>query len=133
MIKRQELVNDILDLYDYIDALEKENKCLKDSEPKTSTQEKPLSFIDCLMIEKGKEKTFRNVVYSWNHVDFKYNEETDTYDFTRYNVWLDRKIQRDNIPNEMSYDEFITYFRKELQEMYAKEKEESLKREKENE
>ena len=85
------------------------------------------------MIEKGKEKTFRDVVYSWNHVDFKYNEETDTYDFTRYNVWLDRKIQRDNIPNEMSYDEFITYFRKELQEMYAKEKEESLKREKENE
>lgn len=133
MIKRQELVNDILDLYDYIDVLEKENERLKDSVPKTTTKEIPLSFIDRLMIKKGKERILRDVLYSWNNVKCEYNEETNTYNFTSYNVWLDRKIQKDEMPTKISYNDFITYFRKELQEMYNKEKTEALKKAKENE
>ena len=34
MIKRQDLINDILDLYDYIDVLEMENERLKNAVPK---------------------------------------------------------------------------------------------------
>lgn len=133
MIKRQDLVNDILDLYDYIDALEKENERLIDSVPKTITQEKPLNFIDRLMIKKGKERMLKDVLCSWSWVKCEYNEETNTYNFTSYNVWLDRKIQKDEMPTEISYNDFITYFRKELQEMYNKEKTEALKKAKENE
>ena len=133
MIKRQELVNDILDLYDYIDALEKENKCLKDSEPKISTQEKPLSFIDRLMIEKGKKEIFNYAISSWYTIDCNYDEEADTYNFTSYNKWLDGKINCDRIPSSMSLDDFTAYFKSELLEMYKKEKEEALKEAKENE
>lgn len=133
MIKRQELVNDILDLYDYIDALEKENERLKDSVPKITTKEIPLSFIDRLMIKKGKERMLEDVLCSWKYVNCEYNEETNTYNFTSYKVWLDRKIQKDEMPTEISYNDFITYFRKELQEMYNKEKTEALKKAKGNE
>jgi hypothetical protein len=133
MIKRQELVNDILDLYDYIDVLELENERLKNNIPKVQTKEKSVSPIDALMIREGKKKVFKEVVYSWNHVDCKYDEEADTYNFTSYDNWLERKINYRDIPDSMSRDDFITYYRAELLEMYSKEKEESFKEAKENE
>lgn len=133
MIKRQELVNDILDVYDYIDTLELENERLKGDIPKVQTQEKVPTFIDILMIEKGKKEVFRYATYSWNQVDCKYDEEADTYNFTSYNKWLSKKIVHDKIPTSMSFEDFIVYFRKELQEMYKQEKEQSLKEAKENE
>jgi hypothetical protein len=133
MIKRQELVNDILDVYDYIDTLELENERLKGAIPKVQTQEKVPTFIDVLMIEKGKKEVFRYATYSWNQVDCKYDEEADTYNFTSYNNWLSKKIVNDKIPNSMSFYDFTTYFKSELLEMYKKEKEEALKEAKENE
>lgn len=133
MIKRQELVNDILDVYDYIDVLEMENERLKNAIPKNFKKEKDVSFIDVLMIEEGKKEVFRYATYSWNQVDCKYDEEADTYNFTSYNNWLSKKIANDKIPNSMSFEDFVTYFKSELLEAYAKEKEEALKEAKENE
>lgn len=133
MIKRQELVNDILDLYDYVDVLEMENERLKNNVPKVQTNERSLSQNDLLMIKEGKKKVFEDVVYRWNRVDCNYDEESDTYNFTSFTNWIDKKINRDRIPHSMSYQDFITYFKTELSEMYKKEKEESFKEAKENE
>lgn len=132
MLKRQDFVNNILDMFDDIDALKMENEHLKNATPKIKTQEKALTFIDVLMIKKGKEEVFKYATYSWNKVDCNYDEESDTYSFTSYDKWLIRKIQREKIPNSMSLYDFTTYFKSELLEMYKKEKEESLKEEKEN-
>lgn len=133
MIKRQELVNDILDLYDYIDVLEMENERLKNAVSKNSRKEKDVSLNDVLMIETGKKEIFNYATYSWNKVDCNYDEEADTYNFTSYNKWLDKKIDCDRIPSSMSFDDFTAYFKSELLEMYKKEKEEALKEAKENE
>lgn len=133
MIKRQELVNDILDLYDYIDVLEMENERLKNAVSKNLRKEKDLSLNDVLMIERGKKEIFNNAIYSWKKVDCNYDEEADTYNFTSYNKWLDKKIDCDSIPSSMSFDDFTAYFKSELLEMYKKEKEEALKEAKENE
>lgn len=133
MIKRQELVNDILDLYDYIDALELENERLKNAVPKIRTQEKVPTFIDVVMIEEGKKEILRKVLYSWNRMDCNYDDETEAYSVTPYIKWLDRKINHDKIPSSMSFNDFTTYFKSELLEMYKKEKEEALKEAKENE
>jgi hypothetical protein len=133
MIKRQELVNDILDLYDYIDVLELENERLKNNFPKVRTNEKNVTFIDVLMIEEGKKKIFNNVVRSWNRVKCNYNEDTEKYDVTPFNKWVESKVDRDYLPKTMSYEDFVTYFKYELSEMYKKEKEEALKEAKENE
>lgn len=123
MIKRQELVNDILDIYDYVDHLEKEVERLK---PYSIKEEKEnsetLNHIDYLMISIGKQKTLDRCLYSWREVKAKYDEENDTYNVTSYNDWLKEKLRRDEIPDSFSLDEFRVYFRKELQEMYEKEK-----------
>ena len=123
MIKRQELVNDILDIYDYVDHLEKEVERLK---PYSIKEEKEnsetLTHIDYLMISIGKQKILDRCLYSWKEVKAKYDEENDTYNVTSYNDWLNEKLIRDEIPDSFSLDEFRVYFRKELQEMYEKEK-----------
>lgn len=127
MIKRQELVNDILDIYDYVDHLEKEVERLK---PYSIKEEKEnsetLNHIDYLMISIGKQKILDRCLYSWREVKAKYDEENDTYNVTSYNDWLNEKLRRDEIPDNISLDEFRVYFRKELQEMYEKEKTKAL-------
>lgn len=127
MIKRQELVNDILDIYDYVDHLEKEVERLK---PYSIKEEKEnsetLNHIDYLMISIGKQKILDRCLYNWREVKAKYDEENDTYNVTSYNNWLNEKLRRDKIPDNISLDEFRVYFRKELQEMYEKEKTKAL-------
>jgi hypothetical protein len=127
MIKRQELVNDILDIYDYVDHLEKEVERLK---PYSIKEEKEnsetLNHIDYLMISIGKQKILDRCLYNWREVKAKYDEENDTYNVTSYNNWLNEKLRRDEIPDNISLDEFRVYFRKELQEMYEKEKTKAL-------
>ena len=123
MIKRQELVNDILDIYDYVDHLEKEVERLK---PYSIKEEKEnsetLNHIDYLMISIGQQKILDRCLYNWREVKAKYDEENDTYNVTSYNAWLNEKLRRDEIPDSISLDEFRVYFRKELQEIYEKEK-----------
>lgn len=123
MIKRQELVNDILDIYDYVNHLEKEVERLK---PYSIKEEKEnsetLTHIDYLMISVGKQKILDRCLYSWREVKAEYDEENDTYNVTSYNNWLNEKLRRDEMLDSISLDEFRVYFRKELQEMYEKEK-----------
>lgn len=133
MLKRQNLINDILDVYDYIDVLEMENEKLQNAVPKIRSAEKSVSFIDKIMIERGKQEIFKWSTSSWNQVKCSYDEESNTYNFTSFDNWLDRKIDCDRIPSSMSFEDFTTYFKTELLEMYKKEKEESLKEAKENE
>ena len=127
MIKRQELVNDILDIYDYVDHLEKEVERLKHYSIKEEKENsETLNHIDYLMISIGKQKILDRCLYNWREVKAKYDEENDTYNVTSYNNWLNEKLRRDEIPDNISLDEFRVYFRKELQEMYEKEKTKAL-------
>lgn len=127
MIKRQELVNDILDLYDYVDHLEKEVESLKSySNMEKNANEKQLSHTDYEMINIGKQRVLYDVLYSWHEVNVSYDEESDTYNATSYKDWLKEKVISSKIPDSISLDEFRVYFRKELQEMYEKEKTKAL-------
>lgn len=133
MLRRQDEINNILDLYDYIDVLEMENEHLKNAVPKIRSAEKSVSFIDELMIEKGKEEIFRDVFRNWNKVKCNYNEDTEKYEFTPFNKWIEHKLDMDDMPKTLSFEDFVCYFKNELQEKYTKEKEEALKEAKENE
>ena len=133
MLKRQDLINDILDVYDYIDVLELENEKLQNAVPKIRSAEKNISFIDKLMIERGKKEIFKWSTSSLNQVSCTYDEEANTYNFTSFDRWLEKKISRDRMPSAMSFEDFVTYFKTELLDLYKQEKEEALKEAKENE
>lgn len=132
MLKRQDLINDILDVYDYIDVLEMENEKLQNAVPKIRSAEKNVSFIDKIMIDRGKKEIFRYSTLSWNKVNCSYDEEANTYNCTSFDKWLEKKVACDRIPSAMSFEDFATYFKTELLELYKEEKEEALKEAKEN-
>lgn len=133
MLKRQDLINDILDVYDYIDILELENEKLQNAVPKIRSAEKSVSSIDKLMIERGKKEIFNWSTSSWNQVSCTYDEEANTYNFTSFDRWLEKKISCDRMPSAMSFEDFVTYFKTELLDLYKQEKDEALKEAKENE
>lgn len=127
MIKRQELVNDILDIYDYVDHLEKEVERLKPySNTEKNANGKQLSHTDYEMINIGKQRVLDRCLYSWREVSASYDEENDTYKVTSYKDWLKQKINLNEIPDNISLDEFRVYFRNELLAMYEKEKTKAL-------
>lgn len=127
-MNKKEMINNVIDLYDEIELLKKENESLSRyaMNQTDNTSESTLKPIDYLMIKKGKKEVLRDVLYSWEEVNCTYDEEADTYKFTSYNGWLNKKVRRGNIPDEMSFEEFGIYFKEELQEMYEKEKTEAL-------
>lgn len=133
MLKRQDLINDILDVYDYIDVLELENEKLQNAVPKIRSAEKSVSSIDKLMIERGKKEIFKWSISSWNQVSCTYDEEANTYNFTSFDRWLEKKISCNRMPSAMSFEDFVTYFKTELLDLYKQEKDEALKEAKENE
>lgn len=133
MLKRQDLINDILDLYDYIDVLEMENERLKNAVPNSFKGGKEKSAIDELMMERGKKEILNYGISGWYTVGCNYNEEEETYNFTPYRKWLENKVCNERIPKTMSFNDFVTYFKNELLEMYIKEKKEALKEAKEHE
>lgn len=131
MLNRQGLISDILDLYDYIDNLERENERLKSSIPKVKENKKGINFVDLVMIERGKKEIFKEVFRNWNEVKCSFNEDTKKYEFTSFNEWIRYKLDMDDMPRTLSYEDFVCYFKEELQERYTKEKEEALRKFKE--
>lgn len=133
MLNRQGFISDILDLYDCIDNLERENEQLKrERNLRPTTQSKGINFIDMVMIERGKKEIFNEVFRNWNRVQCTYDEETGKYNVTPFNEWIKHKLDMDYMPNTLSFDDFVCYFKQELQEHYLKEKKEAIKKAKEN-
>lgn len=134
MLRRQDEINNILDLYDQIDILEMENERLKNAVPNKfkGGEKKEKSFIDELMLKKGKAQVLNYAISNWYTVDCDYDEEHDSYNFTPYAKWLEKKVSHERMPKTMSFEDFVIYFKNELSEMYIKEKKEALKEAKED-
>lgn len=131
MLNRQGFISDVLDLYDYIDELERENERLtRERNLRPTTKQKGINYIDMVMIDRGKDEIFREVFRNWNKVQCTYDEETGKYNVTPFNEWIKHKLDMDDMPRTLSFDDFTLYFKQELQEHYNKEKEEALKKEK---
>lgn len=133
-ITRRDIVGDVLTLFDYVEELERENERLKDErnvQPK-KVKEENTNYIDDIMLKKGRAQVLNYVLSNWYTVDCNFNEDTEKYDYTSYQKWLEKKISNERIPKDISFNDFTTYFKEELLDMYMKERKEALKEAKEN-
>lgn len=133
LFSRQDLISDILDLYDYIEALERENESLKkerNAEPRASKKDDK-SYIDDIMLRKGRTQVLNYVLSNWYTVDCNFNEDTEKYDYTPYKKWLEKKVSSERMPKDISFNDFTNYYKDELLELYMKERKEALKEAKE--
>lgn len=131
-MNKKEMIFEIMNLYDenamlniQIDNLISENAKLK-----SNKLDKEFNSTDYKMIEIAKELLLKNCFYSWHKVYVAYDEEKDTYTAEKYEKWLEQKLIKDEIPENLSVEEFKIVLDDELHEMYEKEKEEAIKRKK---
>lgn len=132
-ITRRDIVGDVLTLFDYVEELERENERLKDErnvQPK-KVKEENTNYIDDIMLKKGRAQVLNYVLSNWYTVDCNFNEDTEKYDYTPYQKWLEKKISNERIPKDISFNDFTNYFKDELLDMYMKERKEALKEAKE--
>lgn len=131
-MNKKEMIFEIMNLYDenamlniQIDNLISENAKLK-----SNKLDKEFNSTDYKMIEVAKIYLLKECLYSWNTVYVIYDEEKDTYTAEKYEKWLEQKLIKDEIPENLSVEEFKIVLDDELHEMYEKEKEEAIKRKK---
>lgn len=122
-MEKQEMIIEIINLYDEITQLNTTIDKLRSSAFKPQPKEESsINYIDKIMIEEGKKTILKECIYDWGCCNVTYNEDADIYTVDSYEKWLEKKLRNNYIPKNISYNDFKGYFEKELWAMYENEK-----------
>ena len=106
-MEKNMMVLEIMNLYDEVERLRTTVEWLSRTENKLENN----------LIEYAKERLFKNVIWDYtNAIECKCVD--GEYVPTSYNIWLENVTQRRNLPDWMSFDEFVELFKTELIELY---------------
>ena len=110
---------------EYLEKYHKEHE-----KPKTRCVDKrtEVSLIDLKVIAYGKEKLCDEVLRSWSDMKVHRDKETNELKIISYEEWLDDKIYRNYIPNNMTMNEVMNIIYDNAIEIYEKEKIQAIKR-----
>ena len=106
---RNELITKINEIIDENKELKARNDYLeaykRRSEKACNVATESITEIDRKLIEIGKKKLLEEVLWYYSEVRAFRNEETKEIEITPYETWIDNKINRGCIPNNMSQEE----------------------------
>lgn len=136
---KTELITELLGLYDQIDDLKRklDSSVTSLGEQQDTSQFKILYPIDEKFAAIGRQLVVEKVMsHGWNTMDYSIDEDGIEH-YTSYNKWFCSKIDKSDIPRNLSYDEFISCCDDEIHALYekekAKEKERYIREHEENE
>lgn len=131
----KDLINGLLEFnsdYDAVCAENKEliaeNKALKEKiEFVTRNSKKvPFSNVEKVALKNGENDLFNDCIYDWNKLKVNYNTSEKSFECVSYQTWLKDKVFKDNLPEIVSFNDFVTHFNKRLHKMYDEEKIEGI-------
>lgn len=136
MLTRNEAINEVLALYDEMDRMGDELNLYREREGEQLagivTRECAGGVIDPMtakLCEFAKCAIIDKVLYGWKEVRANRLESGEVvYSPTKFGEWLSAKIQRDELPSWMSYDEFVLACAGELRKRYELERKAALDR-----
>ena len=107
--------------------LDAENKALKEKIEFITKNSKrsPFDNVEKVALKKGENDLFDDCIYGirdWNKLKIKYNESENAFECVSYQTWLKNIVFKDNLPDTISYNDFVTHFNKRLYKMYEEEK-----------
>lgn len=131
-MNKKEMIIEIMNLYDEIERLNNQVNDLRSENirMKLKKKDEAINSTDYKMIAIAKELLLEKCLYSWDKVSVVYDEENDTFTAEKYERWLEKKLRKDEIPENLSVHEFKTDLDDELHEMYEREKEEAIRNKK---
>lgn len=127
--------------YDAMRAENKEliakNKALKEKiEFITGNSKKvPFNNVEKIALKNGENDLFDDCIYGirdWNKLKINYNESENAFECASYQTWLKNIVFKDNLPETISYNDFVTHFNKRLYKMYEEEKAKGIEELKKN-
>src|SRR5690606_9235842 len=134
-MKKNELITSILDLFDEIERLSKElerdiyQRNLENKYRNSPDINTRLTKIEEFAIEYAKDKLVDEIIFSWEReVRVSKNTETGQLEYTTFQRWLEKTINKDRIPKNLSYEEIINFLDEKLKSLYVEEKNKALAR-----
>lgn len=134
-MNKKEVIFEIMNLYDEkekyaneINKLNAENQKLR--KMMVEQRDKDLNSLELKMIEIAKKYLLEDCLYSWQKSRAVYDEEKDAYIFVSYKQWLENKLDKNRIPENLSIFEFETFLHNDLLEMYEDNKKEAIEEKK---
>lgn len=109
MLTRNEFINEVLKVYDTFDDMQ---RCINDlrNEPKVasvtvSKEERDLIADKFIML--AKKKIVEEATFSWKMVKAYRDEDGEVrYTIDSFDGWLDEKVDRRDLPEWLSFDDF---------------------------
>jgi hypothetical protein len=101
-----------------------ENKALKEKIEFITKNSKRSTFnnVEKIALKNGENDLFNDCIYDWNKLKVSYNKSENAFECVSYQIWLKDKVFKDNLPDTISYNDFVTHFNKRLYKMYEEEK-----------
>ena len=123
---RDGIIRSVLDAYDRMDSLERENEMLKKRlegfENADLIESEGIGFIDREVLQIGRKTMFGMVTGFMRSVYY----DTDKDAVQTFENWRDCLVRASSLPDWMSRRAFYDYFDSELRELYAEECERTL-------
>lgn len=109
MLTRNEFINEVLNVYDVLDDMQ---RCIKDlrNEPKVASvtvSKEERDFIVDKFIMLAKKKIVEEATFSWKMVK-AYRDEDGAVRYTidSFDDWIDEKVDRRDLPDWLSFEDF---------------------------
>lgn len=104
-----------------------ENKALKEKIEFITKNSKrsPFNSIEKIALKNGENDLFDDCIYGihdWNKLKIKYNESENAFECIPYQTWLKNIVFKDNLPETISYNDFVSHFSARLHKLYEEEK-----------
>lgn len=107
--------------------LSAENKALKEKIESITRNSKRSLFnnVEKVALKNGENELFDDCIYGihdWNKLKVKYNQSENAFECVPYQTWLKNIVFKDNLPETISYNDFVSHFSKRLHKLYEEEK-----------
>lgn len=132
MLNQKEAVAEVLSLYEEMENLKRENEELfRAMNNNLMREERNREKIDTLtekLARCGREMLAKQYANTWRDAFASRTENGDIrFDPSSFEEWVNRKLDRCEIPSHMSREDIFNALHEELSEIYDREKEEARK------
>ena len=130
MLSQKEAINEVISLYEEINRLIRANEelCIKINRMCEKKKDEEKNSITEKLARCGREMLAKQYANTWRDAFASRTENGDIrFDPSSFEEWASRKLDRLEIPSNMSREDVFNALHNELSEIYDSEKEEAMK------
>lgn len=127
MLSRNEVIDNVLLIYEILDELEHKNDSLvKTIEKMKSEREEKHDSIADAIYKVGKETIAKKVTYAWHSVSCERVDGVVVYKPNNFDAWVKMKVHVADLPEWLSLNDFKEYCSGVLWNRYDEERRQAL-------